>query len=43
MITSILSSGLHSAINPATPASFAMVAAVKGLSPVHIIVFIPIA
>ena len=38
----ILSSGLHSAIKPSTPASFAIVAAVNGLSPVHMIVFIPI-
>ena len=42
LISSILSSGLHSAINPSTPASFAMVAAVSGLSPVHMIVLIPI-
>ena len=43
LITSILSSGLHSAIKPSTPASFAIVAAVSGLSPVHIIVLIPMA
>ena len=42
LIASILSSGRHSAINPSTPASFAIVAAVSGLSPVHIIVLIPI-
>ena len=30
-------------MNPSTPASFAMVAAVNGLSPVHIMVLIPIA
>ena len=42
LIASILSSGLHSAIKPSTPASFAIVAAVSGLSPVHMIVLIPI-
>ncbi|CEX87587.1 Uncharacterised protein [Streptococcus pneumoniae] len=42
LMTAILSSGLHSATNSSTPASFAMVAAVNGLSPVHITVLIPI-
>ena len=42
LISVILSSGLHSAMNPSTPASFAMVAAVRGLSPVHMTVLIPI-
>ena len=31
LMTRILSSGLHSAIKPSTPASFAMVAAVRGI------------
>ena len=43
LITRILSSGLHSAIKPSTPASFAMVAAVRGLSPVHMMVLMPMA
>ena len=42
LISLILSSGLHSATNPSTPASLAMVAAVSALSPVHIMVLIPI-
>ena len=42
LISVILSSGLHSAMKPSTPASFAIVAAVSGLSPVHIIVLMPI-
>ena len=43
LMTSILSSGLHSAIKPSTPASLAMVAAVRGLSPVHMMVLMPMA
>ena len=43
LITAILSSGLHSATNPSTPASFAIVAAVSGLSPVHMMVLMPMA
>ena len=42
LMTLILSSGLHSAIKRSTPASFAIVAAVSALSPVHITVSIPI-
>ena len=42
LIAAILSSGRHSAIYPSTPASAAIVAAVSGLSPVHIIVLMPI-
>ena len=41
-ITSIFSSGVHSATNSSIPASLAIVSAVRGLSPVHIIVLIPI-
>ncbi|MNM06854.1 hypothetical protein D3C81_168800 [compost metagenome] len=41
-ITAILSSGLLSAIKASTPASAAIVAAVSGLSPVHMIVLMPI-
>ncbi|MNN37600.1 hypothetical protein D3C81_1515570 [compost metagenome] len=41
-ITAILSSGVLSAIKSSTPASRAIVAAVSGLSPVHMIVLIPI-
>ena len=43
LMTVILSSGLHSAMKPSTPASLAMVAAVRGLSPVHMMVLIPMA
>ena len=43
LITAILSSGLHSATKPSTPASLAMVAAVRGLSPVHMMVLMPMA
>ena len=43
LMTVILSSGLHSATKPSTPASLAMVAAVRGLSPVHMMVLIPMA
>ena len=43
LMTLILSSGRHSAMKPSTPASWAMVAAVSGLSPVHMMVLIPMA